>query len=144
MRNEKRSQPLESLKGRVMSRLTITLAATAAMAGSFAAVPTAAEAQAGQTTITIFGNDPCPRENICVRAPESQRYRLPKSQQLQGTRQQRQSWAQQSQALSTVGNTGTGSCSAVGPGGHTGCLIKEINQAKQEAKEAQESSQPPE
>jgi hypothetical protein len=144
MRNEKRSQPLESLKGRVMSRLTITLAATAAMAGSFAAVPTAAEAQAGQTTITIFGNDPCPRENICVRAPESQRYRLPKSQQLQGTRQQRQSWAQQSQALSTVGNTGTGSCSAVGPGGHTGCLIKEINQAKQEAKEAQEGSQPPE
>jgi hypothetical protein len=144
MRNEKRSQPLESLKGRVMSRLTITLAATAAMAGSVAAVPTAAEAQAGQTTITIFGNDPCPRENICVRAPESQRYRLPKSQQLQGTRQQRQSWAQQSQALSTVGNTGTGSCSAVGPGGHTGCLIKEINQAKQEAKEAQEGSQPPE
>jgi hypothetical protein len=143
MRNEKRSQPLESLKGRTMSRLTITLAAAAVVAGSFAAIPAPAKAQAGQTTITIFGNDPCPRENICVRAPESQRYRLPKSQQLQGTRQQRQSWAQQSQALSTVGNTGTGSCSAVGPGGHTGCLIKEINQAKQEAKEAQESNQPP-
>jgi hypothetical protein len=144
MRNEKRPQPLESLKGRIMSRLTITLAAAAVVAGSFAAIPAPAEAQAGQTTITIFGNDPCPRENICIRAPESQRYRLPKTQQLQGTRQQRQSWAQQSQALATAGATGTGSCSAVGPGGHTGCLIKEINQAKQEAKEAQQNNQPPE
>src|SRR5437868_15198444 len=118
-----------------MTRLMITLAASAALSGGFAALPTAAEAQAGQTTVVIYGNDPCPRDAICIRAPESQRYRLPKSQQLQGTPQQRQSWARQSQALTTVGSTGVGSCSGVGPGGSTGCLIKEINQAKKEARD---------
>jgi hypothetical protein len=126
-----------------MTRLMITLAAGAALTGGFAALPTPAAAQAGQTTLVIYGNDPCPREYICIRKGESERYRLPKDQQLQGDRQQRQSWANKAQELTTVGNTGTGSCSAVGPGGHTGCLIKEIQQAKQEAKEAQESSQPP-
>jgi hypothetical protein len=127
-----------------MTRLMISFAATAAMAVGSAALPAPALAQAGQTTVVIFGNDPCPRENICVRAPESQRYRLPKNQQLQGSRQQRQSWARQSQALTTVGNTGTGSCSAVGPGGHTGCLIQEINRAKQESQEQSQANQAPE
>jgi hypothetical protein len=130
-----------------MIRLVISLAAGAALAGGFALLPAPAAAQSA-SEITVFGSDPCPRSTdtqiyVCNRRPESERYRLPKNQQLQGTRQQRQSWARQSQALTTVGNTGTGSCSAVGPGGHTGCLIQEINQAKQEAKEQQQSSQPP-
>jgi hypothetical protein len=102
-----------------------------------------AAAQAGEATLVIYGNDPCPRDYICVRKRESDRYRLPRDQQLQGTRQQRQSWANKSKELMTAGNTGTGSCSAVGPGGHTGCLIQEINRAKQESKEAQENNQPP-
>jgi hypothetical protein len=127
----------------MMTRLTMTLAVSAALASGFAALPAPALAQAGQTTVTIFGNDPCPRENICVRAPESQRYRLPKSQQLQGTRQQSQSWARQSQALTTVGNTGAGSCSAVGPGGFTGCLTQEINQSRKEARERADQDTPP-
>jgi hypothetical protein len=126
-----------------MTRLTMTLAVAAALASGLAAMPTPANAQAGQTTVTIFGSDPCPREAICVRAPESQRYRLPKSQQLQGTRQQRQSWARQSQALTTVGNTGAGSCSAVGPGGFTGCLTQQINQARKENRERTDQDQPP-
>src|SRR5437868_8563760 len=130
-----------------MTRLMMTLAATAAMAGGFAALPTPAAAQQSRSQITVYGADPCPRSTdtqiyVCNRRPEGERYRLPKNQQLQGTRQQRQSWAQQSRALTTVGNTGTGSCSAVGPGGHTGCLIQEINQAKQEAKEQQQNNQP--
>lgn len=127
-----------------MRRLTIIIATTAATAGGLASLPTAALAQAGQGKLVIYGNDPCPRENICIRAPESQRYRLPKSQNPQGTRQQRQSWANKSQQLMTVGNTGTGQCSPVGPGGYTGCLTKEINQAKQDAKEQQQQDTAPE
>ena len=129
-----------------MTRLIFTLAA-AAMAGGIALVPAPAAAQ--QTNeITVFGNDPCPRSTdtqiyVCNRRPESERYRLPKSQQLQGTRQQRQSWAKQAQSLKTVGNTGPGSCSAVGPGGREGCLIQEIQQARQQAQEQQQSEQPP-
>lgn len=127
-----------------MIKLTITLAAGAAVAGALAVSAAPAAAQAGQTTVVIFGNDPCPREAICIRAPESQRYRLPKAEQLRGTRQQRQSWAQKSQALTTVGNTGTGSCSPVGPGGHTGCLIKEIKQARKDVSEQYDQSTAPE
>jgi len=126
-----------------MTRLMTILAGTAAVCAGMAAVPTAAFAQAGQTTLTIYGNDPCPRENICIRAPESQRYRLPKSQNPQGTRQQRQSWASKSHQLMTVGSTGTGQCSPVGPGGYTGCLTQEINQAKQDAKEQQQQNSAP-
>ena len=126
-----------------MKRLMIIVAGTSCVAGAVAAVPTAAVAQAGQTTITIFGNDPCPRENICIRAPESQRYRLPKSQNPQGTRQQRQSWARKSKQIMTVGNTGAGTCSPVGPGGYTGCMVQEINQARQDAKEQQQQNSPP-
>src|SRR5437868_5559411 len=129
-----------------MTRLMISLAAGAALAAGSALLPTPVAAQS-TSEITVFGSDPCPRSTdtqiyVCNRRPEGERYRLPKNQQLQGTRQQRQSWAQQSRALTTVGNTGTGSCSAVGPGGHTGCLIQEINQAKQEAKEQQQNNQP--
>ena len=126
-----------------MKRLMIIVAGTSAIAGAVAAVPTAAVAQAGQTTITIYGNDPCPRENICIRAPESQRYRLPKSQNPQGTRQQRQSWARKSKQLMTLGNTGAGTCSPVGPGGYTASMVQEINQARQDAKEQQQQNSPP-
>ena len=126
-----------------MKRLIIIVAGTSAIAGAVAAVPTAAVAQAGQTTITIYGNDPCPRENICIRAPESQRYRLPQSQNPQGTRQQRQSWARKSKQVMTVGSTGAGTCSPVGPGGYTGCMVQEINQARQDAKEQQQQNSPP-
>jgi len=127
-----------------MTRLIISLAASAALAGGLAALPTPAAAQAGQLQVDVFGNDPCPTGYICIRHRESDRYRLPKSQQLQGTRQQQQSWANKSQALTTVGATGTGSCSAVGPGGREGCLVKEIQQAKKETKEQQQSDTPPE
>ena len=126
-----------------MTRLLITLAAgTAALAG-MAAIPTPAAAQAGQSQIDIFGSDPCPTGYICVRHKENDRYRLPKPQQLQGTRQQRNSWANKSKALMTAGNVGTGSCTAVGPGGRTGCLTQEIKQGMRESNEQQQSDQAP-
>lgn len=108
-----------------------------------AAVPTAAYAQAGNFTVVIYGSDPCPREAICIRKSEKDRYRIPQSQNPQGTRQERTSWAQKSKDLTTVGNTGIGSCSAVGPGGQSGCLIQEINRAKADTRQQAEDNQPP-
>jgi hypothetical protein len=98
--------------------------------------------------ITVFGSDPCPRSTdtavyVCNRRPETERYRLPKNQQLQGTRQQRESWANKAQTLSTVGNTGTGNCSPVGPGGFTGCLTQEINENRKANAEQQQNNSPP-
>lgn len=130
-----------------MTRLMMTIAATAALAGALPA-PAIAQESTGRLEVTVYGSDPCPRSTesqvvVCQHRPENERYRLPKNQQLQGTRQQRESWAQRSQPLITAGNTGVGSCSAVGPGGREGCLIKEINQAKKEQQEQQQSDQAP-
>ena len=129
-----------------MKRLITTLAGTAAIAAGFAAIPAPASAQ--QVEVAVFGTDPCPRSSeseivVCKHYPESERYRLAPSQNPQGTRQQRQSWARQSRILTTVGSTGTGSCSAVGPGGFTGCLNQEIKQGRRESREQQQNDQPP-
>ena len=40
------------------------------------------------------------------------------------------------EALATAGATGIGSCSAVGPGGHTGCAQQEINRAFKDLRES--------
>ena len=130
-----------------MTRLMMTIAATATLAGLVPA-PAVAQESTGRLEVTVYGSDPCPRSTesqvvVCQHRPENERYRLPKNQQLQGTRQQRESWAQRSQPLMTAGNTGVGSCSAVGPGGREGCLVKEINQAKKEQQEQQQSDQAP-
>jgi hypothetical protein len=126
-----------------MKRLMLGAVSAATVLAGVMAFPTAAGAQAGTRSITIYGNDPCPRDAICIRAPESQRYRLPQSQNPQGTVQERNSWANKSKPLMSVGATGVGSCSAVGPGGQTGCLIQEINRAKKDSREQAQSDQAP-
>ena len=133
-----------------MTRLMIILAAgTAIAAGLAAPAPALAQAGGGQIEVAVFGTDPCPRSSesqivVCKHYPEGERYRLNPSQNPQGTRQQRTSWARKSQALKTVGATGTGSCSAVGPGGFTGCLTQEIKQARRETREQQQQDTAPE
>ena len=126
-----------------MKRLVISLAGAAALAGGFVVLPTPAIAQAGQLKIDIYGNDPCPNGYICIRHTPEERYRLPKADQLRGTPQQREAWGNKAQELTTVGQVGTGSCSAVGPGGREGCLVKQIQQAKKAQKEQQEADTPP-
>jgi hypothetical protein len=131
-------------------RLAITLAAAAAAAGGIAAVPaTALAQQAGnQSEVVVYGNDPCPRSTdssivVCRHRPESERYRLPKNQQLQGSRQERQSWANRSRTVMNAGKTGINSCSAVGPAGTSGCLIQQIEQARRENGQATEDNSTP-
>lgn len=126
----------------------LTLAATALAAGGFAVLPAPAVAQQSQAEVVVYGNDPCPRSTdssivVCRHLPETQRYRLPKDQQLEGTRQQRESWTKKSQAINSVGKTGINSCSPVGPAGHTGCLIQEIQQTRQANQEAADQDTPP-
>lgn len=124
-----------------MTKVIFALGAGASLAlGGLALAPAPAAAQSSPGVV-VFGSDPCPRDTsgaivVCTHRPETERYRLPKTQQLQGPRQSRQSWANQAADLASEGNTGPMSCSAVGPGGHTGCLIQEIKRAKREAQEA--------
>jgi len=134
-----------------MTRLMIILATGTAIAGGLAAIPAPAEAQAGNAIaeIIVYGNDPCPRSTedqvvVCARRPEAERYRIPEKLRPSGTRQQTQAWANKAKVLETVGNTGTNSCSPVGPGGFTGCLTQVIKEAKQESRERSEQNVPPE
>jgi len=111
--------------------------------------PVAALAQSRTAEIIVFGNDPCPRSTdddivVCNRRPEEERYRLAPNLRPSGTRQERSSWANRAQEMKDVGATGIGSCSAVGPGGSSGCLVQEINRAVQENDEAAEQGTTPE
>lgn len=88
--------------------------------------------------LTIFGNDKCPENTICVRANESERYRIPKDLRQDALiAPNRQSWAAKAQSTLDAGTkTGIGSCSAVGPGGQTGCFAERARQAKAEKAQA--------
>jgi hypothetical protein len=134
-----------------MSKLILgAAAATGALMTGLAAVPTASFAQSNsQAEVVVFGTDPCPRATddeivVCRRLPESLRYRMPEAYRPTGTFQQRQSWSNKARAISNVGATGTGQCSPVGPGGHTGCLTQEIQAARQANREAAAQGTAPE
>jgi hypothetical protein len=132
-----------------MTRLMISLAATAAAAAGFAALPAPAAAQQNSIAeIIVFGTDPCPRSTddqivVCRRVPETYRYRLPEAYRPSGTPQQRDSWANKAKVIETVGATGINSCSPVGPGGYTGCLTRVIREAREQRKQQAEDTTPP-
>jgi hypothetical protein len=133
-----------------MSKFTIMLSAAAtALAGGYAALPAPAAAQAAPLgQVIVYGNDPCPRAAddevvICTHRPEAERFRIPPKMRPSGTPQEMESWAVRSKNLETVGSTGINSCSPVGPAGHTGCLIKVIEQARGERKQQADDEIPP-
>ena len=102
------------------------------------AVPAAA--QGAERVLIIFGKDACPADStgseiiVCARRPESERYRIPKELRERSQAPQNQSWAVRSQSALSAGKTGTGSCSATGAGGWTGCWAQQMREAKEEAK----------
>ena len=98
--------------------------------------------------VIVYGRERCPPATgddivICVRKPETERYRIPERFRTGGPRQTRQAWANKARALETVGATGINSCSPVGPAGFTGCLTQVIKQARAEANEAAAEGSPP-
>ena len=91
-------------------------------------------------TVIVYGSDPCPASKgdeitVCARKAEEERYRIPAP--LRETPSAKsESWNERVLSYETVGAAGTNSCSAVGPGGNTGCLQKLINTAYAERKGA--------
>ncbi len=136
---------LSQAKGLKMSKLLLTAAAT--LVAGLALPITPAPAQR-TSEIIVYGTDPCPRSTdddvvVCARRPEAERFRIPEVLRETGTLQQRQSWTKQAEALATAGATGVGSCSAVGPGGHTGCAQHEINRAFRDLREGEKAATAP-
>ena len=106
-------------------------------------IATPAMAQSAPTII-VFGDDPCPPGEICVRAPESERYRIPQQiRQQQQVAPENQSWATRQESVLQEGTTGIGSCSTVGPGGGIGCSARAISRGSNEARERQSQQNSP-
>ena len=133
-----------------MRNIVATVMAAAVAGAGLAALPAPAVAQSSRIAeVIVYGNDPCPRSTddevvVCARKPEADRYRIPEQYRSSGTRQERESWASRATRFETVGATGINSCSAVGPGGHTGCLQQIIDQARDERREQIDGNTPPE
>lgn len=106
-------------------------------------MPAAAHAQNATQNgvLIIYGQDKCPTNDngeeivVCQRLDEAERFRIPKNLREQpGPPQKTDSWAVRSQDALQAGATGTGSCSAVGAGGQTGCFVRQATKAKADVK----------
>lgn len=95
--------------------------------------------------LVIYGDDKCPTNAdgdeivVCVRRPAEERFRIPKDLRDQEVKRENESWAVRQQDTLSVGATGIGSCSTVGPGGGTGCAAQEIRAGKAEARQRREA-----
>ncbi|WP_174274483.1 hypothetical protein [Sphingomonas bacterium] len=104
-----------------------------------------AQAQSNDKVLMIFGSDPCPAGTTCVRAPESERFRIPKSLRQSTPSTGNERWGDRARSIDTVGASGTGSCTNTGAGGWTGCWGQRMRAAKADrAKVVEESVVAPE
>ncbi|GAA3996527.1 hypothetical protein [Sphingomonas humi] len=130
------------------TRLVLALSAVIG-SGLVSALPASAQtAQARTREIVVFGTDPCPRATddevvVCARRPEKDRYRLPEALRPADPPQLSTSWGVRSKELATMGQTGPGTCSGVGPGGDFGCANKEILRGVAERQEQNAQDEPP-
>lgn len=93
--------------------------------------------QPRQRYVTVFGNDECPKPGpdeviVCARLPDEQRFRIPAQVR---TSTNRVSPFETNRSLllgdrtTNGGGAGSaiGSCSAIGPSGHVGCTLNQVD-----------------
>jgi hypothetical protein len=92
---------------------------------------------ANDRVLTVFGSDPCPKDTICVRAPETERYRIPKQFRNTGPiAPGNQSWAARAGQLDSVERAGPSQCSAQGPNNWSGCWLQQMRAARADRRNA--------
>ena len=127
------------------------LAALLSLAAAFpAAAPAFAEdPPARQSTLVVYGNDPCPSSGadndvvVCARRPEEERYRIPR--RIRERQQTDTSWASRVEGLEDESRPmRPNSCSVVGSNGFTGCNAAMIRQwyAERRARRAEDAGIP--
>jgi len=109
----------------------------------------AAEAPSRQSTLVVYGNDPCPTSGpdnevvVCARRPEEERYRIPR--RIRERQPTETSWASRVEGLEEESRQmRPNSCSVVGSNGFTGCNAAMIRQwyAERRARRAAEAGIP--
>lgn len=120
--------------------LTTALALSLA-APAFAQTPVENARQRVRSVI-IFGDEACPPAAdpdeivVCSRRPEEEKYRLPPGARDEAVKNRRnRSWAARASELNTLGKT-VNTCTAVGPGGASGCPQEELRRAAEEKRAA--------
>lgn len=105
------------------------------LASLLVASPLAAQDSAGDKVrmVIVYGDDAAPTAQgdeivVVARMPEADRYRIP-SGLYQSDNPANEAWLNRVERLEFVGASGTLSCSAVGPGGSTGCTQEMIRNA---------------
>ena len=83
--------------------------------------------------VIVYGDDAAPVAQgdeivVVARMPESERFRIPENLRFSDN-PANQAWINRVERLEFVGASGTLSCSAVGPGGSTGCTEEMIRNA---------------
>lgn len=124
-------------------RLAILSAAAGMLIGTAGIIATPAGAQPrNEAALVIFGDDACPAGNICVRAPESQRYRIPEGLREPARSPSSERWADRAASLDQASASasapgGVGSCNAAsGQGSWTGCWNQMMKEGKAERAQA--------
>ena len=129
-----------------MKRLMTKAVLAATMTTGFGAaltVPSVVQAQSiPAPTMVIYGKQKCPTDAdgneivVCVRRAPGEQFRIPKELRELKVTPENESWAAKSAANDQVGASGIGSCSNVGPGGASGCLVQAGRLYKREKQEA--------
>jgi hypothetical protein len=95
-----------------------------------------------QSTLVVFGSDPCPQSQsdnevvVCARRPEEERYRIPR--RIRERQPTETSWASRVEGLENESRAmRPNSCSAVGSNGFTGCNAAAIRQWYAERRQRQ-------
>lgn len=122
--------------------------------GTLAAAPAVADDGAPsprQSTLVVYGNDPCPRSSdpdlvvVCARRPETDRYRIPAPLRRRSQPPSEVSWASRIDSLDEASAPmRPNSCTVVGSFGQTGCTQQMIRQwyAARRAQQAEDAGVP--
>lgn len=92
--------------------------------------------------LVLYGNEQCPTDSngneivVCTRRSAREQFRVPKELRDFKVTPQNESWAKRAPEAANAGAaTGIGSCTAVGPGGSTGCWNQQMGLGRQQAQE---------
>lgn len=127
----------------------LRLAALLSAAAACPSTALASDPPSRQSTLVVFGSDPCPTTGadnevvVCARRPEEERYRIPR--RIRERQPTETSWASRVEGLEEESRQmRPNSCSVVGSNGFTGCTSAMIRQwyAERRARRAEEASIP--
>jgi hypothetical protein len=108
---------------------------------AFVAISASTTAPAQERVLTIFGEDKCPANTICVVAPEADRFRIPKELRPASANPQNQSWAVRSRSTLDTGSASPTACQSASASNGSGCWAEEMRKARADAKAKKEAEE---